>query len=66
MVIELIDDLQAEILRRKSPDERLRLGCEMWEFARAVVTAAVRERHPDWDEARQLREIIRRLSHGAV
>lgn len=66
MVIEEIDDIQADILRRKSPDERLRLSCEMWEFAREVVTAAVRERHPDWDVQLQRREVVRRLSHGAV
>lgn len=56
----------AEILRRKTPAERLRIGFSMWTSTQAMLTSHLQSTHPDWDEAYTRREVARRLSHGAV
>lgn len=63
---EVLDDAMAEILRRKTPAERLAIGFELWEFARRTILANLQREHPDWDEAALKREVARRISHGAV
>ena len=64
--VEVLDDSMAELLRRKSPEERLRIGFEMWTSARAMLTSHLRDIHPDWDQRMVDKEVARRLSHGAV
>lgn len=60
--VEVIDERTAEIVRRMTPQERVVRGLEMGEFARQIILARVREEHPDWDEARAWREVIRRFA----
>lgn len=55
-----------EILRKKTPQERLDQAFRMWETARVMVEGAVRHQHPEWSDAEVLREMARRLSHGAT
>ena len=64
--VEVLDDSMAELLRRKSPEERLRIGFEMWTSARGMLTSHLRDIHPDWDQRMVDKEVARRLSHGAV
>jgi len=64
--IETVDDDVAEVLRRKSPAERLAIGHAMWSFARSMLLNMLRSRHPDWTEERLHQEVARRMSHGAV
>lgn len=64
--IEVIDDQTAAVLRSKTGAERLRIADEMYTWARRTLTSHLRSEHPDWDEARLVREVARRLSHGAV
>lgn len=64
--IEVIDDQTADVLRRKTGAERLRIADEMYSWARRTLTSHLRSEHPDWDEGRVVREVARRLSHGAV
>ena len=55
-----------EILRQKTPVERLHIGMRMWKAARVLLRAAIQDEHPDWDELCVNREIARRISHGVV
>ena len=64
--IETPDDRVVEILRSKTPAERLAIGMGMWSSARRMLECLLSREHPDWDEDRISRELARRLSHGSV
>lgn len=64
--IEVVDDLMAEVLRRKTPAERIGIGFGLWRSARTLLRAQLGSLHPDWDHQRIELEVARRLSHGAV
>ena len=64
--IEVVDERMAEVLRGKSPAERLAMGWSMWSYARDMIASVLRQEHPDWDAKRLQQEVARRLSHGAV
>jgi hypothetical protein len=64
--IEVVDDAMAEILRRKTPAERIRIGFTLWTSARDMLMTHLKKTHPDWDKSRIEKEVARRLSHGAV
>jgi hypothetical protein len=49
---EVMDDKIAEIMRAKSPDERLNIAHGMWRCARSLVYDGIRHQHPEWDEQR--------------
>jgi hypothetical protein len=65
-VVEILDPMVVQILRQKTPAVRLEQAFRMWETARLIVGGGVRQQHPDWSEDEVLREIARRLSHGAT
>jgi hypothetical protein len=62
--IEVIDDLTAEVFRRKSGAEKLKIADAAYRFARQIVLAGIRGRHPDWDEAAVRRELALRMTHA--
>jgi hypothetical protein len=64
--IEVMDEAMAEILRRKTPAERLAIGFGLWRSARKILRGQLASLHPEWDVQRLEREVARRLSHGAV
>ena len=64
--IEVLDDAMAEVLRRKTPAERLAIGFGLWRSARTLLRGQLASLHPEWDVAQVDREVARRLSHGAV
>lgn len=64
--IEVIDDVMTEILRRKTPAERIAIGFGLWRSAQKLLGAQLTSLHPEWDSQRIEREIARRLSHGTV
>ena len=64
--IEVVDDIMAEILRHKTPAERIRIGFAMWTSARHMLMTHLKKTHPDWDNGRIEKEVARRLSHGAI
>jgi hypothetical protein len=64
--IEVVDDVMAEILRKKTPAERIQIGFSLWSSARKMLTAHLKNTHPDWDEKQISREVAKRLSHGIV
>jgi hypothetical protein len=64
--IEVMDDIMAEILRKKTPAERIQIGFGLWTSARNMLTAHLKSTHPDWDEKQISQEVAKRLSHGIV
>lgn len=64
--IEAVDDVMAEILRRKTPLERIEIGFKLWTSARKMLTAHLKSSHPDWDDKQISKEVAKRLSHGVV
>ena len=64
--IEVIDDLMAEVLRAKTPTERLAIAHGMWSHARAMIHRIVKVDHPEWSEEQVKFQVARRLSHGAI
>ncbi len=64
--IEAVDDLVAEILRKKTPGERLRIGFEMWLSARRMLSAHIRHIHPEWSQRQTEMEVSRRFLHGTL
>jgi Rv0078B-related antitoxin len=51
--------LQAEILRKMTGEERLRLAFDMSETVRAFSTARLRHQHPEWSDIDLKRELLR-------
>jgi hypothetical protein len=64
--IEVVDDVMAEILRRKTPAERIAIGFSLWASAQRMLTVLLTKSHPDWELGRVQSEVARRLSHGTV
>src|SRR5579871_320385 len=64
--IECMDDAMAEVIRKKSGAERLRIASDMYKSARQMLIAYLRSEHADWTEEQIIREAARRLSHGAT
>jgi hypothetical protein len=64
--IELMDDAMADVLRAKSPAERLAIANGMWRSARRMIEAILRAERPDWGDDQIRREVARRMSHGAA
>jgi hypothetical protein len=64
--IEVVDDIVAEILRRKTLAERIRITCDLWGSVHRMLTTHLSKTHPDWDPKKVEQEVARRLSHGAV
>ncbi len=64
--VEVLDDVMAEILRHKGPQDRLRIGFELWTSAHKMLMTHIRHSHPDWDDRAVEREVARRLLHGSV
>jgi len=64
--IEMVDDTIAEILRRKTPAERIRIGFAMWTSVRNMLMAHLKKTHPERNNDRVEKEVARRFSHGAI
>jgi hypothetical protein len=64
--VEVLDDIMANILKQKSPAERIKMGFGLWIAARNMLISHLGKTHPEWDSERIKKEAARRLSHGAV
>jgi hypothetical protein len=64
--IEVLDDAMADLLRRKTPAERIRIGFSLWTSAHKMLTAHLKKTHAEWPLQKIQEEVARRLSHGAV
>lgn len=63
--IEVVDDAVAEVLRRKTPAERVAMVSAAHRTIRLVIEGFLRTRHPDWDDGRVSAEVARRMLRGA-
>jgi hypothetical protein len=52
-------EVQLQVQRAMTGEERLLLAFEMSLFARELARAGIRREHPDWEEARVARELLR-------
>ena len=64
--IEVVDDTMCEVLRQKTSLERLKIAFGLWSSARKQLFTYIRSLHPDWDEKRINKEVVKRISHGAA
>ena len=64
--IEVMDEAMVEVLRAKTPFERLDIANGMWRCARDLICDQLQQDHPDWTPQEIQKETARRLSHGAV
>ncbi|MEX0614058.1 MAG: hypothetical protein WD738_17555 [Pirellulales bacterium] len=63
--IETVDDDLAEVLRRKTPTERIQMAADANDMARLLAAAGIRHCHPDWPEDQIQREVARRMLNAA-
>lgn len=54
-----VQQIQDDIHRRMTGEERLKLAFEMSEMARNFALARLRKEHPDWTEWEFKRELLR-------
>ena len=61
---EIVDDVVAEILRHKTPAERIEMALAANRLVRLRIEGHLRSIHGDWDAARIQAEIARRMLLG--
>lgn len=64
--IEVVDNTMAEVLRQKTPAERIRIGFHMWTAARKMLLVHLKNTNPEWEDEMIEKEAARRLSHGFI
>jgi len=64
--VEVLDDAVAEVLRRKQPAERLKIGFGLWISAHGMLMTHIRHTHPDWDQKAVEEEVARRFLRGTL
>ena len=64
--IEMLDEAMVDVLRTKTPAERLAISNGMWRSARRMIEAMLRREHPDWSAEDLQRAVAQRMSHGTV
>ena len=63
--IEVVDDAMAEVLRRKTPAERVQMIFAANRTMRLVIEGGLRTFHPDWNDKRISDEVARRMLCGS-
>lgn len=64
--IEAVDDEIAASLRGMGPAKRLALLFQAERFARDLMRAGARNRHPEWNEEEVEKEVARLWANGSV
>ena len=62
--MELLDEAVVEVLRRKTPVERVAMIFAANRAMRLRLEGHLRSCHPDWDDQTVMQEIARRMSRG--
>lgn len=62
--IEVVDDTVAEILKKKTGQERLKMVWDSWNFYNQIIEAHLKTIHPDWIQEQIQKEIARRVMYG--
>ena len=65
-VVEIIDPMMVEILRNKSPAQRLAQAFGMWDFAVMMLSAVIRQEQPELSTSEVQRAIYRRIRGSAA
>ena len=63
--IEVVDEAIADVLRRKTPVERLEMAFAANRTVRLVIEGNVLTNHPNWDSRQVTREVARRMLLGS-
>jgi hypothetical protein len=63
--IEILDEDYANVLRGKTPTERIAMGLELGRMVRLRLEGHLRTLHPDWSDQQIAAEIARRMLYGA-
>ncbi len=64
--LETIDNVMTQVLRDKTPQQRLAIAFSMWNSAKIQLKNHLRSQHSDWNEETIQKEVARRLSHGVT
>ncbi len=64
--IEVVDEAMAEVLRRKTPAERIAIGFGLRRSVQRHLRAQLIAKNPGWDRRQIDRELARRLSGGTL
>jgi len=64
--IEILDSRMVEVLKTKTPQQRLAMAFDMWSFTRKQLINHLHSTHPEWDDKKICNEAARRLSHGTI
>ena len=64
--IEVVDRRMADVLKAKTPAERLHIGFNIWISTHRMLLSHIGHIHPDWSRQEVEREVARRLLHGSV
>ena len=65
-LFDVPDPVMVEVLRKKTPQERVKIASDMWDSAMEQISAVVRSLHPAWDKEKVRKEVIRRLTHESI
>ncbi|WP_254507159.1 hypothetical protein [Anatilimnocola floriformis] len=60
---EVVDDEMAEVLRQKTPAQRLQIAFGMWQFVRNTLRRQLASANPAWTEEEVCHEVARRMLH---
>ncbi len=66
VVVEVIDEQMAAILRQKSMAEKIAMVGAAHRTARSLIRCGVKLQHPDWTEQEVHDEVLRRLLNGTT
>jgi len=64
-VNQVVDDDVAEVLRRKTPAERVAMISAAHRTMRLLIEGAIRSECPDWSDERVRAAVARRMTRGA-
>ena len=62
----VMEDRVAEILRQKTPAERLEIAFGLWRPTRDMIARVLTSENPDWSPEQIQRETARRMSRGTL
>ncbi|MBC7820520.1 MAG: hypothetical protein IAG10_26850 [Planctomycetaceae bacterium] len=61
---EVVDQAVADIMRQKTPAEKVAMVGAAHRTAKRLMAAGIRRTHPNWSDDKVQDEVIRRLLHG--
>lgn len=61
-----LDPKMVEVLRAKTPRERVEIANGMWRSARDMIDRVLRQDHPDWSDEQIQRAVAERMAHASV